>query len=618
MKRFFRSLTAFILILLLLVSAASALTVEQALNILEQSYYYSIPEQAYEAESLEALFSVLGDPYSYYMTEEDYQDFLNSVEDTVNLVGIGVSIQYTEQGILVTEPLLGSSAYEAGIQSGDIIVAIEGTSCVPGTESHRALILGEEGTEVTVTVLRDGVTRDYVLERRVIMIPNTTVTVRDGHIGYIDCNSFGSDTGLLFIEGVEAYNDSVNRWLVDLRYNSGGYSDAAVNAVGSLAGPGVYLYLRTGSGMLCGSSYSNPASSTHPVVVLVNEYSASASEAFTASIRDAGVGISVGSRTYGKGSAQIILDGTTNPDYFEDDALKVTAYRFYSKDGVTNDKIGVIPDLVVEAEMAEAVAMALCGSGRLDIEDHLLVELGSWVYAIDLRVTPLEVIAALLEALPPSTALWLYEQDMTVDYTVEEVAQRLGITYESRWLEDVGESLFEEFINILATYGLISGDESGNFNPAGTLTRGEACAMVAKALGIKDSGESYFTDVSADDPYAGSINGLAAAGLVKGMGDGTFCPQQLMSRQEYCVLLERVLRNLNYNYQYLDAHVTADDLVLAEKMGFHSWARMSAVVLGNADALFFSDYVVKPAEAVLREEAAAILYGVLMSTGVLK
>ena len=618
MKRLLRSFTAFILILVLLVSAASALTVEQALDILEQSYYYEIPNQAYEAESLEALFSVLGDPYSYYMTEQAYQDFLDSVEDTVNLVGIGVSVQYTEQGILVTEPLLGSSAYEAGIQSGDMIVAIDGVPCVPGNESHRALILGEEGSYVTVTALRDGVTCDYVLERREIIIPNTTVTVKDGHIGYIDCNSFGSETGMLFLEGVEAYNDSVDRWLVDLRYNSGGYSDAAVNALGSLAGPGIYLYLRSASGMLYGTSYSNPASSDHPVVVLVNEYSASAAEAFAASIRDAGVGISVGSRTYGKGSAQIILDGVSDPAYFEDDALKVTAYRFYSMAGVTNDKIGVIPDLVVENDMAEAVAVALCGSGRLDIEDHLLVELGSWVYAIDLRVTSKEVIAALLEALPPTAALWLYEQDMTVDYTAEEVAERLGISYESRWLADVDESLFGEFINTLATYGLIHGDENGNFDPNGTMTRGEACAMIAEALGIKGSTESYFTDVSAENPYAASINGMAAVGLVKGMGDGTFRPDQPMTRQEYCVLMERALRDLNYNNQYLDVYVTADDLVLAEKMGFHSWARISAIILANADALYFSDYVVRPAEAVLREEAAAMLYGVLMSAGVLK
>jgi carboxyl-terminal processing protease len=127
MKRFFRILTAILLAVTMLISGASALTVEQALKLLESGYYFDIPAEAYEAEDVQSLVSVLGDPYTYYMDAETYQIFLESIEDTVDMVGIGVSIQYTEQGILVIEPLNDSSAQKAGILPGDLIVAIDGT-----------------------------------------------------------------------------------------------------------------------------------------------------------------------------------------------------------------------------------------------------------------------------------------------------------------------------------------------------------------------------------------------------------------------------------------------------------------------------------------------------------
>ena len=173
MKRLFRSVIAVVLALFMLLSTASALTVEEALGLLEESYLREIPEEAYEAESLEELFQILGDPHTFYMSDEEYRWFIESVENTVNLVGIGVSIQYTAEGILVVEPLKGGPALEAGLQSGDLIVAIDGVSCVPAVETHRDLILGEEGSEVVITVARDGVQTDYTLKRAAVVIPNT-------------------------------------------------------------------------------------------------------------------------------------------------------------------------------------------------------------------------------------------------------------------------------------------------------------------------------------------------------------------------------------------------------------------------------------------------------------
>ena len=618
MRHFFKILTSALLAMALLLSAASALTVEQALELLEMDYYFDIPAEAYEAEDLQSLMSILGDTYTYYMDGEAYQNFLASVEDTVDMVGIGVSIQYTADGILVIEPLENSSAQKAGILPGDLIIAVDGTSCVPANESHRPLILGDEGTTVNVTVLRGSERLDFILTRCRVVIPNTEFQVLDNHIGYIDCNSFGSETGELFADGIQTYNESVDHWLVDLRSNSGGYTTAAVTALGTIAGPGAHLYLQAGDDMLYYYAHYEAALTNHPVIVLTDSYSASASEAFTAGIRDWRAGISVGSRTYGKGTAQIIRDSDTHPDYFTDgDALKLTAYRFYSHAGVTNNEIGVIPTLLVPPEMAEAVAIALCGTERESLEDHLFMMLGDHPFAIDLQATSPDVLATVFEALPPGTLIWTFEGDTSVDYTIRDAAQHFGITYNTRWFNDVAGSVFCDPINTLATYDILCGDGSGNFRPEDTMTRAEACAMIVHALGLSGTEKQYFTDVSDDDPYAPYINVMAKMGLVCGMGDGTFQPDKQMTQQEYYTLLARALCYLNVNYSYAMQSISQEALDKVTDMGFHSWAVASTALIDMADGLCFTSGQAGPNTAILREEAAATLYAVLVAAGVL-
>ena len=466
MKRVIRVLIAVVLMVALLVPAASALTVDEALELLGREYLRDIPVQAYEAETLEELFEILGDPYTYYMSQEEYQAFLASIEDTVELVGIGVSIQYTEQGIYVVEPIEGGPAYNAGIQAGDYIVAVEGVSCVPAGETHRAMIMGEEGTEVTVTVLRGEETIDFVLTRARIVVNNTNVSVEQGHIGYIDCDSFGSNTGELFLEGVQAHNEEVDHWLVDLRSNVGGYTAEAVDALGVFSGWGYLIYLQDRQGNLYYYPYSDPYITEHMTVVLVDGLSGSASEGFAAGIRDLGLGVIVGSRTYGKGVAQIILDESTDPEYFDGDGLKVTTYRFYSVGGITNDHMGVIPTLMVPDEVAYEIAVAVCGNPEAEETNIMVVDLDDYLMEIDLASISELALTALFEALPPCAALWLYTDEETRNIlSVDEAAALLGVTYISRWFADVEGSMFANEINALATYGIVEGDGEGNFYP---------------------------------------------------------------------------------------------------------------------------------------------------------
>ena len=617
MKRFFQGLSSAILAAVLLLTPASALTVEQAIELLEAEYLRELPAQAYEAEDVNSLMDLLGDPYSYYMSREEYEGFLSSVENTVSLVGIGVSIQYTDEGIYVLEPLKGGSAYEAGIQTGDLIVAVDGVSCVPAREEDRNLIVGEKGTTVSVTVLRDGITYEYELVRYPVIIPNTQFDVMDDHVGYIECSSFGSDTGRLFLDGIQTYNEEVDCWLVDLRSNSGGYSNAAVEALGALAGAGLHLYLEDAAGNVYYYAYEAEASTKHPVVVLVDEYTASASEAFVAGVRDLGLGMTVGTRTYGKGTAQIVRDSQTDPVYFNGDALKLTAYRFYSNGAVTNDRVGVIPTLLVPNEAAYDVAIALCGGTSGNLEDQFLLEVGGCLAAIDLTATTKETLSVIFEALPPTADLWFYEDGAILEHTVENAAEWLGVDYQSRWFADVTDNDYADSINTLATYGLLHGDGNGNFYPKSELTRAEACGLIGKALGLNGSGVSWFADVTDETPCAVYINALAEIGMVDGTGDGLFCPDQTLTRQEFYTLLARALQYLNLDRKLAAGEIMQEYMVKIASLGFAEWADDSVALLEVAGVTTVDESAV-PAGTMLREEAAANMYSMLLSAGVLK
>lgn len=617
MKKLLCALAAAVFGTVVLTCGAFALTVEQALELLELYYLREIPAAAKEAEDLDELFALLGDPYTYYMSREEYTAFLGSVEDTTDLVGIGVSIRCTPEGLLIERVLNGGSAEAAGLRAGDLITRVDGASCVPAQESHLELLRGDAGTQVSITVVRSGTAADYRLERTAMVIANTQTTVLDGHIGAVTCTSFGENTGTLFREQTQRYTDTVDCWLVDVRGNGGGYSSAAAEAVGAFAGEGPQMYIRDKQGRLYYYDGGEGASTDRPAVILVDAGTASAAEAFAAGMRDQHTGLTVGSRTYGKGTAQVVLDAESFPDYFDGDALKITAYRFYSGGGVTNDGLGVIPTLLVSDDAAYELALAICGGTDAQTEDLLVFYLDGWRFELDRAALSDQTLSALFEALPPGIMLQFWEQGQQCSYGVEEAARRLGVEYNSRWFADAADSRFANAINTLATYGLLQGDAEGNFSPDRVLTRGDACALLGHALGLTGSGTNRFRDLSPEDPNTAYINALAELGLVLGMGDGTFRPDQPVTQQEFYTMLARTARYLSFRVEFTLWDVSQEQLLSAQQAGFRSWAQESVALLSAMNVLNTADGALEPNAAVLREEAAAELFSVLVGADVL-
>ena len=612
---------------MLIATGAQALSVEEAREILQRSYVDKLPNVAKEAETLDELFSYTDD-YTYYMTGEEYEAFLSEVEGEVSFVGIGAEITYGETGITIVSVLKGGGAEKAGLASGDVIVAIDGEGCVPGTAEAREKLLGDERTQVTLTVLRtDGSEKDFTVTRTLITQTNTTVSVADG-VGYIDCDSFGSQTGTYFQDGVRKNNSAVRAWVVDLRGNGGGLTSAAVTALGTFAGKGELAYFVDRDGDAIPERYAGADLTDKPAIVLMNAGSASASEIFAGGILGTGSGIVIGERSYGKGVAQIVYDGTNCP-YLTDDAVKVTAYRFYCAGGNTTDRLGVIPTLYVPQGTTSAAAELLAGAKPADGSAYLHLVLNGLDFYVDIAAAKQQTLAleGILRALTPDTELYWGENGAEERVTSAQAREKCGKAGMSMDFSDVSGSEYEDAINALAAYRIVFGDK-GAFRPDDTMTRAEVCALLAQALDVYSSADGYFTDVPKGSWYASSVNAMASLGLVSGVGDRKFAPNATMTQEEFITVLGRLVEFLNLDARaYLDEHPLAILQPLAQYKNFSPWAIRCADLLTNSVFDENGDAVnmycmsledIEPQVPILREQAAAALYNALRTTGVLK
>lgn len=627
MKKYVTRLISALLALILLIAPASALTVEQAIELLEVYYYEELPEKAHEAASLEELLGML-DPYTEYMSEESYQAFLGRLEgEVMSTAGIGVSIEYTEEGILVKEVFSGGGAQNAQLRVGDLIVEINGTSCVPADESHQELLLGEEGSQVNVVVLRDGVRTPYTIIRRPLVIPTTRFQVLEDGTGYVSCTSFGEETGAAFAAGLEEYNSQVERWIIDLRGNGGGYTDAAVEMLSALNGPGRYVYFEYSQGDMSAEDGNIQAVSRKPVVLLIDENSASSSELLSAGVRDTGRGIIIGSRSYGKGVAQTVLEEGQFPELFDGDGLKVTFARFYSSAANTTDRVGVIPTLLVDDAYTSEVALALCGEEK---DAQVGIVLGGSAFYVAPE-TDEATLAALFAALPPQASVYYNNGHVFEELPVPEAAEKLGLEYAGRWFSDVEKSNYARAINAMGTYRLLNGTGGGAYSPQDKLTRAQLCVMLARVLNVNYFGDNQFSDVPEGIWYAEAVNAIASLGLVEGDGEGRFDPDGALTQEQFLTVMGRMACYLNLGIKRYGALAESEyaKIIISQEpdmAAFSDWAWGSLAVLAwgkeealeeDGDLLYAPLSQINPNAAVVREEAAAGMYAVLHGLGFL-
>ena len=282
------------------------------------------------------------DPYTSYMSAEE----LNSFSDSINrsYVGIGVEYSNTNDAALIVKVFRTSPAEEAGLKPGDRIIAVDGTS-VKGlvNDEIRELVLGEEGTIVMITIERDNEVIDVPVVRGVI--DSTVFAYTEEDYIVMELNSFGETTANEVAKYLDMYSD-YHKIIIDLRYDGGGYQTSVRDISGLFIGPDeIYLRQKDANGLETVDKTlesSEKYDNIDKIVILTSSDTASAAEVLTIVLREKCDAIVVGETTYGKGVIQ------TNRMLSNGGALKLTTYYWYSPNGVSIDKVGIVPDYEVK------------------------------------------------------------------------------------------------------------------------------------------------------------------------------------------------------------------------------------------------------------------------------
>lgn len=325
--------------------------IETIMKIMDKYYLEEYDEDAMIDGMLAGMLAAVGDPYTGYYDAESYTKLMETNEGIY--CGIGVVVQQNvETGeILVVNPYNDCPGAEAGMRPGDLIYKVAGVDVV-GMDINEvvAMIRGEEGTTVEISVLHEGdkALTDLVVERRQIETHTVEHKVLEDNIGYIQVTQFDEITTQQFVEGMDALADcGVEGIIVDLRDNPGGSLTTVIDMLDTVLPKGVYTYLVDKDGNRQNYKGKSDVKYDYPMVVLVNENSASASELFTGAVKDYGKATVVGTTTFGKGIVQQVFplkDGT---------GMKVTMAKYYTPNGVCIHKTGVEPDVVVELDEGE-------------------------------------------------------------------------------------------------------------------------------------------------------------------------------------------------------------------------------------------------------------------------
>lgn len=311
-------------------------------------YYYEDFEKDELEESLyKGLVEGLNDPYSVYYTKEEYEDMMVSTTGTYYGIGAGLSQNIETMVVTITKVYRGTPAEEAGLKNGDIILSVEDLDATSMEVSKLVQhIRGEEGTTVHMTIYRESTqeTLQFEVERRHVELPSIEGEMLEGNIGYIQITEFQDKTDEQFEVMLKMLQKQGAKGLIiDVRANPGGLLSTVVNLLDQVLPEGLLVYVEDKYGNR--DEYTSNAECVDlPIVVLMDETSASASEIFAGAMKDYEYATLVGKTTYGKGIVQNIIrlsDG---------DAMKITTAKYFTPKGNDIHKVGVTPDVEVDYE----------------------------------------------------------------------------------------------------------------------------------------------------------------------------------------------------------------------------------------------------------------------------
>lgn len=321
-------------------------------KFIEEKYIGTMDDNAMLESALKGYVEGLNDEYSEYITKEEMQEYMQDA--TGKYVGIGVYIANNTQTnqIVVLMPMKGSPAEEAGIKAGDIITKIDGKAYTGEELSEASSALKqEEGTKVQIEILREEQVLNIEVERKEVKVSHVETEILEDKIAYIQIPSFDEGCYEEFKQKWEEMqtNHNITSLIIDLRNNGGGIVDEAINIADMMVEKDKTLLITRSKQEKEEITKAKEDKTIHlPVVILVNENTASASEILTAAVKENNENTTIiGKTTYGKGiiqTLQRLSDGS---------GLKITTEKYYTPNRNEIHKIGITPDIEVELKEDE-------------------------------------------------------------------------------------------------------------------------------------------------------------------------------------------------------------------------------------------------------------------------
>lgn len=334
----------------LLLSASSeskdiANTLDKYKAILNKYYLGEIDEEKLKEGAIKGYIEGLGDKYTEYISKEEMQEYM---EDTKgNFVGIGIYMIQDKKTdkIMIVAPIKNSPAEKAGVQAGDLILAVDEQECTAkDMNTISSKIKGEAGTTVKLKLQRENETLDLEIKRESVTVNPVESKMLESNIGYIKFTSFDENTSEDFKKNFETLQkQGVKSLIIDLRNNGGGIVDEALEIADYMTEKdSILLYEVDKENKETIKKSQNDPIIKMPVILLTNKNTASSSEILAGALKDLGKAKIVGTKTYGKGIIQEIL---TLPD---GSGIKITTEKYLTPNKTEINKVGIEPDEKVE------------------------------------------------------------------------------------------------------------------------------------------------------------------------------------------------------------------------------------------------------------------------------
>jgi carboxyl-terminal processing protease len=361
-------------------------TFTEVLSMVKKYYVEDVSTKDLVYGAIKGMLNSL-DPHSSFMPPEAFKEM--QVETKGEFGGLGIQIGLKDGVLTVVSPIEDTPAWKAGIKAGDKIIKISGKPTKDlSLEDAVAKMRGAPKTPITITISREGwkEPKDFTIVRDIIKIKSVKSKIIEGDIGYVKISQFQEQTASDLEAALKKFDEKkISSLIVDLRNNPGGLLNSAVDVAGEFLPEGkLVVYTKTRSGEKTEFDTEGNQLATQPMIVLVNEGSASASEIVAGALKDWNRAVILGTQTFGKGSVQTVIplsDGA---------GLRLTTAKYYTPRGISIQNTGITPDIVVklEAKKGEKEHPVL---REVDLARHLQNEQTGKTKPEEVETVPLEV-----------------------------------------------------------------------------------------------------------------------------------------------------------------------------------------------------------------------------------